>query len=90
MWPQTDRKSHHLLSAAVAGAAGVAGQPVLAAGGTAARPIRRQQGTPLLGETVTKSDWVKTTGGNMEVSNRIISFELECLLLKVKTINCNS
>lgn len=50
MWPQTDRKSHHLLSAAVAGAAGVAGQPVLAAGGTAALPIRRQQDTPLLGE----------------------------------------
>lgn len=44
----------NLLSAAVAGAAGVAGQPVLAAGGTAARPIRRQQDTPLLGETVTK------------------------------------
>lgn len=51
MWPQPDRKSHHLLSAAVAGAAGVAGQPVLAAGGTAAQPIRRQQGTLLLGET---------------------------------------
>lgn len=50
-WSHPDRKSHHLLSAAVAGAAGVAGQPVLAAGGTAARPIRRQQGTPLLGET---------------------------------------
>lgn len=90
MWPQTDRKSHHLLSAAVAGAAGVAGQPVLAAGGTAARPIRRQQDKPLLGETVTKSDWVKTTGGNMEASNRVIWFEVECLQLKVKTINCNS
>lgn len=90
MWPQTDRKSHHLLSAAVAGAAGVAGQPVLAAGGTAARPIRRQQDTPLLGETETKSDWVKTTGGNIAVSNSVLSFELKRLLLKVKTINCNS
>lgn len=51
VWPETGRRWHHLLSAAVAGAAGVAGQPVLAAGGTAARPIRRQQGTPLLGDT---------------------------------------
>lgn len=51
VWPQSDRKSHHLLSAAVAGAAGVAGQPGLAAVGTAAQPIRMQQGTPLLGET---------------------------------------
>lgn len=64
--PGTDRKSHHLLSAAVAGAAGVAGQQVLAVGGTAARPIRRLQDMPLLGETVIKSDWVKTTGGNIE------------------------
>lgn len=87
MWPQTDRKSHHLLSAAVAGAAGVAGQPVLAAGGTAAQPIRRQQDTPLLGETIIKSDWVKTTGGNIKASNRVISSEWERLLLKVKTIN---
>lgn len=54
VWSQTERKSHHLLSAAVAGAAGVAGQPVLAAGGTAGRPIRRQQDTPLLGEAVTQ------------------------------------
>lgn len=53
VWPQTDRKSHYLLSAAVAGAVGVAGQPVSAAGGTAARPIRRLQDMPLLGETVT-------------------------------------
>lgn len=60
-----DRKSHHLLSAAVAGAAGVAGQPVLAAGGTAARPIRKPQDTLLLGDTVIKSDWAKTTGGNI-------------------------
>ena len=51
VWPLSDRKSHHLLAAAVAGVAGVAGQPVLAAGGTAAQPIRRQQGMPLLGET---------------------------------------
>lgn len=48
--PDMGRKWHHLLSAAVAGAAGVAGQPVLAVGGTAARPIHRQQGTLLLGE----------------------------------------
>lgn len=60
-----DRKWHHLLSAAVAGAAGVAGQPVLAAGGMAARPIRKLQDTLLLGDTVIKSDWVKTTGGNI-------------------------
>lgn len=60
-----DRKWHHLLFAAVAGAAGVAGQPVLAAGGTAARPIRKLQDTLLLGDTVMKSDWVKTTGGNI-------------------------
>lgn len=65
--PRTDRESHHLLSAAVAGAAGVAGQQVLAVGGTAARPIRRLQDMPLLGETVIKSDWVKTTGGNIEL-----------------------
>ena len=89
VWPQKHRKSHHLLSAAVAGVAGVAEQPVLAAGGRAARPIRRQQGTPLLGETDwVRPDWVKTTGGNIAVSNRVISFELKCLLLKVKTINC--
>ena len=90
MWRQTDRKSHHLLSAAVAGAAGVAGQPLLAAGGTAGRPIRRQQDTPLLGETETKSYWVNTTGGNIAVSNRIILFELKHLLLKVKTIKFNT
>lgn len=46
--PLSGRKSHHLLFAAVAGAAGVAGQPALAAGETAARPIRTQSGTPLL------------------------------------------
>ena len=55
MWSQTDRKSHYLLSAAVAGAAGVAGQPVLAAGGTAGQPIRRQQGTLLLEEDSNKN-----------------------------------
>ena len=47
-WLPSDRKSHHLLSAAVAGAAGVAGQPGLAAVGTAVRPIHKRQGRQLL------------------------------------------
>lgn len=80
VWAQTDRKSHHLLSAAVAGAAGVAGQPVLAAGGMAARPIRKLQDMPLLGETVTKSDWVKTTGGNIKcpIESFCLNWDVSC------------
>lgn len=80
MWSQTDRKSHYLLSAAVAGAAGVAEQPVLAAGGTAARPIRKLQDMPLLGETVTSSDWVKTTGGNIEwpIESLFLNWDVSC------------
>ena len=39
--------SCHLLAAAAAEAAGVAGQPGLVAVGTAGQPIRRQQGRPL-------------------------------------------
>lgn len=65
--PGTDRKWHHLLSAAVAGAAGVAGQQVLAVGGTAARPIRRLRDMPLLGKTALKSDWVKQQVATLSV-----------------------
>lgn len=80
MWPQTVRKSHHLLSAAVAGAAGVAGQPVLAAGGTAAQLIRKLQDMQLLGDTVTKFDWVKTTGDNIKclIESFCLNWDVSC------------